>query len=105
MTRTASVPTFPDPPHAQALADAPAGAALAGGAIVLMYKWDPGAALKLIEKYRITSLSGVPTMSREIIDHLGGRLWAERHPGQGATFSFTLPIASLDEPAIDGGSR
>ena len=41
----------------------------AGGAIVLMYKWDAGEALKLIEKHRITALSGVPVMSREIINH------------------------------------
>ena len=38
---------------------------------------------------------GLP-ISREIIDHLGGRLWAERHPGQGATFSFTLPVARTE---------
>ncbi len=41
----------------------------AGGAIVLMYKWDAGEALKLIEKHKVTSISGVPTMSREIINH------------------------------------
>ncbi|WP_309752965.1 class I adenylate-forming enzyme family protein [Novosphingobium sp.] len=41
----------------------------AGGAMVLMYKWDAGAALKLIEKYRITGVSGVPIMAREIINH------------------------------------
>lgn len=41
----------------------------AGGAIVLMYKWDAGEALKLIEKYRITGVSGVPIMAREIINH------------------------------------
>ncbi|MFZ5845951.1 MAG: ATP-binding protein [Actinomycetota bacterium] len=34
---------------------------------------------------------GLP-ISREIIDHLGGRLWAHRHAGPGATFSFTLPV-------------
>jgi len=41
----------------------------AGGAIVLMYKWDAGAALKLIEKHKITGVSGVPIMAREIISH------------------------------------
>ena len=41
----------------------------AGGAIVLMYKWDAGEALRLVEKYRITGISGVPVMSREIINH------------------------------------
>lgn len=35
---------------------------------------------------------GLP-ISREIIDHLGGRLWVARGSGPGATFSFTLPVA------------
>ncbi len=35
---------------------------------------------------------GLP-ISREIIDHLGGRLWVDSEPGRGATFSFTLPVA------------
>ncbi|MDP3892497.1 sensor histidine kinase [Nocardioides sp.] len=40
---------------------------------------------------------GLP-ISREIIDHLGGRLWAEQHTGHGATFSFTLPVAETENP-------
>ena len=40
-----------------------------GGALVLMYKWDAGEALRLIEKHRITSAGGVPVMSRELINH------------------------------------
>jgi hypothetical protein len=35
---------------------------------------------------------GLP-ISRAIVDHLGGRLWVESTPGQGATFSFVLPVA------------
>ena len=41
----------------------------AGGAIVLMYRWDPGEALKLIEREKVTALTGVPVMSRELIAH------------------------------------
>ncbi len=41
----------------------------AGGTIVLMYRWDAGAALKLIEAEKISSMSGVPVMSRELINH------------------------------------
>ena len=41
----------------------------AGGAIVLMYKWEAGAALKLVAKHGITGISGVPVMSRELINH------------------------------------
>lgn len=42
---------------------------LTGGRIVLMYRWDPGRALELIERERVTNLSGVPTMSRELLAH------------------------------------
>lgn len=41
----------------------------AGGKMVLMYRWDAGEALKLIERERCTSASGVPVMAREIITH------------------------------------
>lgn len=40
-----------------------------GGKLVHMYKWDAGEALKLIEAEGITSLTGVPVMSRELISH------------------------------------
>ena len=40
-----------------------------GGVLVLMYKWDAGEALKLIEAERVTGMSGVPVMSREILLH------------------------------------
>jgi|TARA_B110000196_G_scaffold237189_1_gene205602 long-chain acyl-CoA synthetase len=40
-----------------------------GGKLVLMYRWDAGEALKLIEAERITILSGVPVMARELINH------------------------------------
>ncbi len=44
-------------------------ATLAGGTLVLTYKWDPGRALELIEREGVTSFSGVPTMSRELLAH------------------------------------
>lgn len=44
-------------------------ATLVGGAVVLMYKWDPGRALELIEREKVTNFSGVPTMSREMLAH------------------------------------
>jgi signal transduction histidine kinase len=28
---------------------------------------------------------------RQIVDHFGGRLWAQSEPGKGSVFSFTLP--------------
>ncbi|MEY2883524.1 MAG: feruloyl-CoA synthetase, partial [Pseudomonadota bacterium] len=41
----------------------------AGGAIVLMYRWDAGEALRIIARERVTSIGGVPVMARELINH------------------------------------
>ncbi|WP_340645300.1 class I adenylate-forming enzyme family protein [Phenylobacterium sp.] len=41
----------------------------AGGKMVLMYKWDAGEALRLIAAEKVTAMSGVPTMAREVISH------------------------------------
>src|SRR4051794_18007057 len=40
-----------------------------GRTMVLMPKWDPGEALRLIEKEKITYFVGVPTMSLELMNH------------------------------------
>lgn len=45
------------------------GSTFTGGKLVHMYRWDAGEALRLIEKEKITTMSGVPTMSREVISH------------------------------------
>ena len=44
----------------------------------------------LTDKPQGTGL-GLP-ISRQIIEHFGGRLWVESEPGSGAVFSFTLPL-------------
>ncbi|MCP4750920.1 MAG: acyl--CoA ligase [Proteobacteria bacterium] len=36
--------------------------------MVMMYKWDPDEALRLIDKEKITSFTGVPTMSWEMVN-------------------------------------
>ncbi len=40
-----------------------------GGTLVLMYRWDAGEALRLIARERVTAMSGVPVMARELIAH------------------------------------
>lgn len=45
------------------------GMTLNGGKLVHMYKWDATEALKLIEREKISTFTGVPTMARELISH------------------------------------
>jgi long-chain acyl-CoA synthetase len=41
----------------------------AGGKLILMYRWDAGEALRLIEREKVTVMSGVPVMARELLAH------------------------------------
>jgi len=45
----------------------------AGGKLVMMYKWDPGEALDLIERERVSMLAGVPTMIWQLLEACGGQ--------------------------------
>ena len=71
-------PTFPQPEKPCTLAAVPlfhvTGShsnfllcLLSATKMVLMYKWDPLKAIELIEKYKVTSFSGVPTMNQDIL--------------------------------------
>ena len=40
-----------------------------GRKLVIMHKWDPGEALRLMERERVTYFVGVPTMSLELMQH------------------------------------
>ncbi|HET9075322.1 MAG TPA: AMP-binding protein [Acidimicrobiales bacterium] len=60
-----SVPLF----HATGCHSILVGNILAGGKLVMMHRWDPGRALELIERERITTFGGVPTMVLQVLDH------------------------------------
>ena len=42
---------------------------IAGGCLVMMYRWDATEALRLIERESVTVFTGVPSMSREMLQH------------------------------------
>ena len=60
-----SVPLF----HATGCHSLLVGHLFNGAKMVMMHRWDPGRALELIERERITSFGGVPTMALQVLDH------------------------------------
>ncbi len=61
---------------------------------------DPNIFPKLFTKFVTNSQDGIGLglyISKNIIEVQGGRIWAENNKGgNGATFSFTLPVAEID---------
>lgn len=47
------------------------GTFFGGGTLVLMHKWDPAVAVDLIERERITGMTGVPTMVLQLLAQPG----------------------------------
>ncbi len=45
------------------------GTTVAGGKLVMMYKWDAQRAIELIERERITTFGGVPAMVWQVLEH------------------------------------
>jgi long-chain acyl-CoA synthetase len=45
------------------------GSLASGLKLVIMHKWDPGQALQLIERERVTNFIGVPTQSWDLLEH------------------------------------
>jgi PAS domain S-box-containing protein len=74
---------------------------LTHGAVVKVSVRDAGVGLGAVDTQRMFALSYTtkPTgsgvglsISRAIVEAHGGQLWAEQNAGQGATFSFTIPL-------------
>jgi len=40
-----------------------------GGRLVMVYKWEPGEALKIIEKERVNAIGGVPAIAWQVLEH------------------------------------
>ncbi len=65
------VPLF----HVTGLVPVMLGAFVGGSRLVMTYRWDPDRALELIERERVTSFVGVPTMSWDLLE---AKTFAER---------------------------
>lgn len=60
-----TVPLF----HVTGCFSAMTGMMFTGGGLVLMYKWDPEQALRLIEREKVTTMIGVPTNAWQLMSH------------------------------------
>jgi long-chain acyl-CoA synthetase len=59
-----TVPLF----HVTGLVPVMLGSMLGGYKLVMMYKWSPERALQLIERERVTTFVGVPTMAHDLLE-------------------------------------
>ena len=55
--------------HATACSATMMGAIAAGHTMIFMYKWDPEKAFQIIERERVNSTGGVPTIAWQLIEH------------------------------------
>ncbi|HXV80592.1 MAG TPA: ATP-binding protein [Candidatus Binatia bacterium] len=81
-------------------------AAMAGGDVVRVAVRDHGIGLngdtldRIFQPFYTTKHDGLGmglSISRSIVEHHGGRLWAENNPDGGATFYFTAPAEKAQE--------
>ncbi|MBI5444470.1 MAG: response regulator, partial [Deltaproteobacteria bacterium] len=45
------------------------------------------------------------TISKRIVDLMGGRLWVESRPGEGSTFSFELALPAAEPAGVSGSTE
>lgn len=67
--------------------------------------FDPKSVERLFDAFYTTKDKGMGvglSVSRSIIESLGGRLWAALNEGPGATFSFALPRISSEAHVAAG---
>lgn len=55
--------------HATACSATMMGAIAAGHTMIFMYKWDPEQAFQIIEREKVNSTGGVPTIAWQLIEH------------------------------------
>jgi signal transduction histidine kinase len=73
---------------------------------------DPEVAARLFDAFYTTKDTGMGiglSVSRSIIEHHGGRIWASPNDGPGASFSFILPAsetpATAPPPSVNSDTR
>ena len=78
---------------------------IAGGCLVLMYRWDAAEALRLIETERVSVFTGVPSMSRELLQHPDWGLTdtsSLRSMGGGGAAITTDLVRRIDDGLAEG---
>ena len=64
-TNLTVIPLF----HVTACSAGLMGNVAAGNTLIFMYKWDPVEAFKIIEREKVTSTGGVPTIAWQLLEH------------------------------------
>jgi len=73
---------------------------VAGGKIVLLYKWDPATAVELVEREQVTTVAGVPTTVFQLLEEAaaqGRRLDSLAGISSGATLVPPELVRRIDE--------